>query len=419
MRFIEFIESFRIAFEALRSNLVRTSLTALGVVIGIALVTLMGWVLKGLDDTWNATVDILGNDMLYVDKWEWAGGGNWAELQSRKNITIQQANEFEEHLKIAELATPMSSWWGRSVIYKDLKADGISVTGVRSNYSQTAAGSVTTGRFFSEAEDHFSKRVVVIGFNVNNAFFPKEDALGKDVKIGGQTFTVIGTIEKRGTAFVDFVDNQVFVPLNTFFAVYGTSARSVSIAVKAGSPEKLDEVRSEVIGAMRAVRNIRPGAKEDFSINETQMFRDQMAKLRFIVLGVGLGLTLLSFVVGSIGIMNVMFVSVVERTKEIGVRKSLGAKRTSILLQFLVESATICLFGAAVAIVFAYIVALIIYALLTFTESGLAKIISPFIPLDILGWAVLISAIVGVVAGFIPAIRASHLDPVEALRFES
>ena len=213
---------------------------------------------------------------------------------------------------------------------------------------------------------------------------------------------------------MDFVDNQVIIPISTFFGVYGMSSRSISIAVKAGTAEKLDETRAEATGLMRSVRNIPPGDEEDFSINETQTFKEQVETLRLATWGIGIGLTLLSFTVGIIGIMNIMFVSVTERTKEIGIRKSLGAKSTSILTQFLVESASLCLVGAVIAFVFCSIVIAIAVRLVPE-----ADFLSPYVPPQLIIIAGIVSIIVGILAGIVPAMRASALDPVEALRYES
>jgi putative ABC transport system permease protein len=213
---------------------------------------------------------------------------------------------------------------------------------------------------------------------------------------------------------MDFVDNQVFIPLNTFFSVYGVSSRPISIAVKAGSPERLDDVRSETIGTMRVVRGLRPEQEEDFSINETQAFRDQVAQIRLAIWGIGLYLTVMSFVVGMIGIMNVMFVSVTERTKEIGVRKAIGATRRSILLQFLFEAASLCMVGALVAIALCSLLAAGIYVL--FHDK--AAFLTPYVPPQILLISITVSIVVGMLAGLLPALRAASMNPVEALRYE-
>ncbi len=411
---IDYIESFRIAADALKQNKLRSILTALGIVIGIAIVTLMGWALNSLDAAWESTINILGNDMLYVDKWQWAGGSNWRTTMARKNISIQQAEELIKRLNSAELAVPMSSLWGRTLIYRDLKASGFTVTGTRATYAQTPAGDVANGRFFSETEDRYRQNVVVIGYGIQKLFFPNVDPVGEILKINGVQFSIIGVIPKRGTALMDFVDNQVFIPMSSFFALYGANVRSVSIAVKAGSPDRLDDVRSETIGMMRMVRGLEPSQDDDFSINETQMFRDQVARLRVVIWGVGLFLTMMSFFVGMIGIMNVMLVSVTERTREIGIRKAIGATKTSILLQFLLEAAMLCVAGAIAAILICMVLALVIY--LIFNDK--LAFLTPYVPPQILVISIVVSVAVGVLAGLFPAIRAASMNPVEALRYE-
>ncbi len=193
--------------------------------------------------------------------------------------------------------------------------------------------------------------------------------------------------------------------------MFGTRG-SLSIAVKAGGEDRIEDVRAETIGYMRQVRNLAPGANDDFAINESAAFKDQIAPIRAGVWGVGIGMTMLSFIVGVIGIMNIMFVSVTERTKEIGIRKALGAKRSSILFQFLVEASTLCFIGALISFVLcSLLMPAVVYGMeITF--------LSPYIPLNLLFIATCVSVVVGVVAGMVPASRASKLDPVDALRYD-
>jgi putative ABC transport system permease protein len=414
IRISEIQESFRIAFEGLQANKLRSFLTTLGVVIGITFVILMGWFLNGLDAALESTVNLLGTDVMYIDKWSWSGGQNWRKTMQRKNITYQRAMEFCNSVKTAEVSLPEAHKWGTTVKERDRTITGISVIGVPYSYSQLPAGTILYGRFFSQFEDEYSTNVTVLGYGVAKALFPEGDAIGRTIKIGGRTFEIIGVIIKRGTMMMDFVDNQVIVPISTFFGVYGMTGRSISIAVKAGSAEKLDETRAEATGLMRSIRNVPPGQEEDFSINETQTFKEQVETLRLATWGIGIGLTLLSFIVGIIGIMNIMFVSVTERTKEIGIRKSLGAKSSSILTQFLVESASLCLVGALIAFTFCSVVIAIAVRLVPE-----ADFLTPYVPPQLILIAAVVSIIVGILAGIVPAMRASALDPVEALRYES
>lgn len=212
---------------------------------------------------------------------------------------------------------------------------------------------------------------------------------------------------------MDFVDNRIVMPLNTFIKVYGKD-RDYEIGVKAGG-ENLDEVRYETQGIMRSLRNIKPGDKDDFSINESKVFEEQSKVMRAAVYGVGIGMTMLSFIVGIIGIMNIMFVSVTERTKEIGTRKAVGAKSRSILLQFIIEATALCFIGALLSFIFCSI---LIYAVATILPKYIPEtsFLTPFLPLNLLLLASAISLIVGVIAGVVPAMRAAKLSPIDALR---
>jgi putative ABC transport system permease protein len=408
----EILEGFKIAAQAITSNKLRAVLTTLGVVIGITFVILTGWMLKGLDAALDQTISLIGTDIVYVDKYDWAGGRRWSETRNRKDVTYEQAEKLIERLSTAQLAVPSVRRWSNTVKYGSQYLEGITIIGTTSEYSGIAVGNIEQGRFFSPLEDTYRTYVAVLAYNVTQTLFPNGDAIGQTIKIKGVPFTVIGTIEKQGTLLMDFIDNQIYIPLRVFFSMYG-SDRSITVAVRAGSEERLPEVRLETIGLMRQIRNLRPDEDIDFSLNESKAFRDSIAQIRLTVWGVGIGMTVLSFIVGIIGIMNIMFVSVTERTKEIGIRKALGARQRSILLQFLLESAALCFTGALFAFV---LCSVLIFAGTMFIEQ--ASFLSPYIPPDLLGIAALVSFIVGILAGMIPAIRAARMDPVEALRKE-
>lgn len=408
----ELIEGMRIAFQALRANMLRSLLTTLGVVIGITFVILMGWALKGLDAAFDSMIDSMGTNVLHVDKWDWFGGKRWQDVRNRKDITLEQAQKLMSRLTMAEMAVPTSWKWGASIKYGDENISGVSVNGTWSNYAFVSLGGLEDGRFFSSSEDQFNAHVVVIGFNVAQILFPRGDAVGKTVKIMGRPFLVIGSIKKRGTMMMDFLDNQVYIPLNVFMNMYGSN-RSITIEVKARNVQELAELRQETIGALRSIRNVPYDKEDDFAINESQNFRDILATFRTGIWAVGLLMSGLSFLVGIIGIMNIMFVSVTERTKEIGIRKAVGAKSASILFQFLVEAASLCFLGALIAFV---LCSVLIFTLATIFSD--ITFLSPYIPPQLLLIASLVSLATGVLAGIIPAFRASRMNPVDALRYE-
>lgn len=416
-RFFELIESVKLAFGSLRSNKLRSGLASLGVVVGISVVILMGWILGGLDKAVQDTFNTIGEDMLYVDKWDWAGGRNWKDLRARKHITLEQTYDFLEKMNSAEFVIPIASSWQVNVKSENETYQGISLRGTTSDFGLTPGGDLHEGRFFNNMEDEYSTNVVVIGWNVFNTIFPDSNAIGKEIKINNRKFIIIGVVKKQGTMFFDMMDNLLYVPLGTFISSFGTRDRSLSIAVKAGSVEKLSEVRDETRGWMRIIRNLSPEDEDDFSINETKAFEESVKTIRLYVWGIGIGMTALSFIVGMIGIMNIMFVTVTERTKEIGIRKAIGAKNSSILMQFLVESSALCFVGAIISLVLCSGIA---YFAATYLPEYIKEVafLQPYLPLELFIIATSTSVFIGMAAGLIPAMRAAGLDPVEALRFE-
>lgn len=397
------------ALAALASNKMRTSLTTLGVVIGVTFVLLMAWALGGLDGALEDTLSILGDDVLYVDKFDWAGGGNWLEQRNRKNITYAQYELVRSRIRTAEFVVPTANKRGVELRYGDLRLREMTVFGTTYEYIETIGGSVKEGRFFNETEDMNGAHLAIVGSHIVENLFPNGNAIGRTIRVDGIPYTIIGTMPKRGTMMMDFVDKQVIVPIKRHFSQYGGRGR-ITITIKTGGRENLEDVRYETIGVMRQVRSIEPGAKDDFAVNTQDAIREQAETLRVVVGLVGFILSGLSFVVGAIGIMNIMFVSVTERTKEIGIRKAVGATRRSILSQFLIEAVLLCLAGALVG-----------YGLTSVAAYFGAKIadvefLTSTIPASYIVRAIIGSIVVGMLAGIIPAFRAARLDPVDALR---
>ncbi|MCX7909909.1 MAG: ABC transporter permease [Ignavibacteria bacterium] len=414
----EISEGIRLSLESIWANKLRAFLAALGVVIGISFVVLMGWAISGLDKALQDSINLIGEDMLYIDKWDWSGGKKWKEIRNRKDITYQQAKQLISQLTLAEIAIPGVTTWSAQVKANNNFYSGISIYGTSADYGRLPAGDVELGRFFSLFEERETRNVAVLGHKVAKTLFPDQNPIGKYIKIKGRDFEVIGVVKKQGTMLMDFIDDRIYIPIGNFLDIFGGEFyRSVSIGIKAGSIDRMDEVREEARGLMRIIRNLKPWEEDDFSINETKAFEEIVSTFRLYVWGIGLGMTILAFIVGMIGIMNIMFVSVAERTKEIGIRKAVGAKNRSILMQFLIESSTLCLVGALTSVIFCSI-------LVFFVAKFLPKFVpetaflQPFLPFDFVLYASFVAILVGAIAGLLPAIRASRVDPIESLRYE-
>ena len=420
-----FVDGFRVALGALRSNPLRATLTTGGIVVGIFFVLVMGWVLDGLDRAFTDSFAFFGDDIIFVDRFDWSGSIPWARQMSRPPITMQDYRALRERTTVPRWVVPTVSRDARRIEANDFLTDG-TIFGTTSAYIEMYAGNLKEGRFFAAVEDQSASPVAVLGFNIAERLFPHGSSVGQFVSIDRTKYRVIGVMPKRGTVLVDFVDNIILIPISRYTARYGSS--SITINLRPDSPEEVEEMKDEAIGAMRSIRSLRPADDLDFGVNTQEMFTELIDTTRLVVWGIGLFLTGLAFLVGSIGIMNIMFVSVTERRREIGIRKSVGATRSAILLQFLIEAVVLCLLGAVVGIFLAGLVVgfkeqvvLGVLELLEVLElsEGETEVDLSFlgglIPITQIIVAVFVASMVGLAAGIIPAYRASRLSPVEAL----
>jgi putative ABC transport system permease protein len=404
----EIREGFGISWNAIRANKMRSILTTLGIVIGIVTVTLMGTAIEGLNRSFLKSISALGADVFYVDRFRWLNTTHedWLKQWKRRPIRLAEAQALANQLTLADAVVPTVDI-NAALKYKNRSASGVTVIGTTEAYVNTSGVGVAQGRFLSAADAEGGRPVCVIGAQVATNLFQKESPLGNKIKIEAQSYEVVGVLEKQGSFLGLFsLDNQVIIPLKQLIAGFWGNP-DIGIQVKAKQLVLLDEAREELRQVMRRVRRIAPNQPDDFSINQQDQFVQMFDRVAGTIAIIGLFVTGLSLFVGGIGIMNIMFVSVAERTREIGIRKAIGAKRRTILLQFLTEAACICMLGGLIGLAIAWPLTLVVQRFLPTTMS-----------LTVVGIALLVSLVTGVVSGFVPAWRAARMNPVDALRSE-
>jgi len=411
MRYIlfELKEGLLIAFRALRANKVRTSLTMLGIFIGITVVVLMSTAIKGIDNSFQDGISALGSDVLYIDKWAWFSNEDWWRLRNRKSIDMADFEQFKELARLPIAVAPVINSQ-QTVKYGDRRVEGVFLNGSSADYVKTTNFTFEHGRFYNEVESSASRQVAVVGSEVAKKLFSRGDALDKTIKIGGANFTVVGVLAEQGSFILGpwNPDNQVFIPIRAIFKNFIAEHRgTVTINVRAPNPSMVEETKAEAEGIMRKVRGLKYDEENDFSINQQEGLMNNYNSVVGVIQIAGLFITGLSLFVGAIGIMNIMFVSVRERTKEIGIRKAIGAKRRTILAQFLLESSAICLLGGIAGLIAAIL-----------GSMALNQYFPTSIQPDAAVIAIGVSAITGILSGLAPAYTAAKLDPVDSLRYE-
>ncbi len=402
-------ESLKISLRALGTNKTRAFLTTTCIVIGIVSVTTMSTTVDGIDRAFEKSMSMLGQNVVYVEKWPWGLGSGeykWWEYRNRPDMKIDYAEQIEEGSRFAS-AVSASSTRSATVRFGDKYADGVTLQGATETVTQTSSMDIEEGRFFTAEEERTGANVVVMGQSVLDALFEFEYPLGKEVRIAGQRFLVIGLLEPQGSFLgLQDIDNQVVIPMTAFQEIYGTRT-DVRLTVKFPSEQAQLEGEYEVEGLMRRIRQLDPMEENDFAINKPQAFRQQYESMTVAIYGIGFFLTFLALFIGGIGVMNIMFVSVRERTKEIGIRKAVGAKAWEILGQFLIEATIICILGGLIGVLLSIITTQIINQFFVAHMSW-----------QTVAMAFGICTIVGMVFGFLPAYRAAKSDPIESLRYE-
>ena len=403
--FIELWEGFKIAMGALWANKLRAGLTLLGIIVGVTTVIGIVSLTQGLNKAFSQQISSLGSDVLYIQKFSWFNREGWEKYRNRKDLTMKEVNALKKYATLLKAVSPSVST-RKTVKYRNNSLEGVTITGT--DEEKTSGAYPEFGRDLSALDVENRRDVCVIGWEVANKLFSNKNPLGERIKIAGRSFKVIGVLEKQGEIFGHSLDQEVKIPIGVFFKLFGHH-RWITIIAKVKDPKMMEEAKDEIRGILRRVRNVPPGKEDDFSINQMDIVVDMYKKLTSALYAAAIGVGAISLLVGGIGIMNIMLVSVTERTREIGIRKAIGARKRDVLWQFLIESVVISGVGGLIGIVLGF---------------GVGKIIASISPLpaSISLWSIFLgigfSSAVGIFFGIYPASKAARLNPIEALRYE-
>lgn len=406
-----FLEALKLALSAILGHKLRSFLTLLGVIFGVATVIVVVSLIEGFNSYVDEKIANIGTNAFSVSKFSIDDFSSVEALNAarrrNKDITLDDA------AALAGRGGAIQDVGAKEDIVGDVKLGSVNlfrvhISATTPNIAEIERIEVGEGRYFNKSEEDSRRNATFIGADVADKLFPTANPLGQTIRIDGRPFTVIGVGKAKGSVFGQPQDMYVSMPLSTFLAIYG-SRRSINLSVTSTSPETYQDAVEEARVVMRTRRKLAPNDKDNFGIITPSAINELRDKIFGTIQVAAIGITSISLVVGGIVIMNIMLVSVTERTKEIGIRKSIGARRSDILKQFLAESTMLSLFGGAIGISIAYALAKLVATLTP---------VPTVLPLFAVTVALIVSASVGLISGVYPAWRAARLDPIEALRAE-
>jgi len=407
-------ENLKQAMDTLRTHKLRSALTVFGVVLGVSVIMLVSALITGFDYQIQENIKQFGADTAFVSKWDQGFHGGSAPLEERlrKPLTIEDANAVKDSCPaVKDVTAFIQTNWQQShtVRTKNGEVTAIDFRGVQPNFGQVYANAATvSGRFISEGDDLHREKVVMLGENVAPVLFPAGNAVGQDVMIDGTAFLVVGVVEKpKGGFGMGDEDRRVLIPFNTFKKIY-PAADELNMRVQ-GHKGQLDVMVDQVTEVLRRRRNVPYDGKNNFSIQTAEQQVSEFHNIMMMVYIATIVLSGIGLLIGGVGVMNIMLVSVTERTREIGIRKAIGAKSKDITWQFLLEAMTLTGAGGLIALVL--VNGLVFLVRMVLKWRGM-------VPLWAAVLGVSVSVSIGLIFGVWPAMKAAKLDPVEALRYE-
>ncbi len=404
----ELYEGSRLAVGSLRANPLRTILTVAAVGIGVATLLAIIAIIQGLNASFARQLASLGTSTLNISRTpQISMGPTWWMYRNRKQLTVAQMQAIASQSQFASFVVPELNEEAKDLSSRKETASGVDVTGTLAEFQRIGGYEVTQGRFITDADSDNERFVMVLGSQVAETLFPDRSPIGENVRLDNRPYRVVGVLARKGQLLGQSLDLVAFVPFKSFLSVYGKRDFQIDVAVD--DPKDMDRAEDEITGILRRARNVPADKPEDFSIFRAEQLADTYRSLTGALYGVAVAVGVITLIVGGIGIMNIMLVSVRERTREIGVRRALGARRRTIVIQFLLEASTVSALGGVLGTALGLGLAKLVASVTSLTAA-----VEPLTVVAGVGFA----ASVGLIFGIWPAARAAQLDPVEALRHE-